>query len=143
MGEVQYGGTNFTNGIWLPASLDVQCADGGNQNVPHGGVTRNNACGINVTTGKPLPDFNVAKAKLPLGNYNTSSVTAIRYAFRDYPCCPGIDRSAVPCPLGSCPLQGYNSTLPAVPFVAKIVAGQCVWISTQTAAPPHASLQFL
>ena len=28
------------------------------------------------------------------------------------PCCPGIDRDALPCPPNSCPIRGWNSTLP-------------------------------
>merc|ERR1712183_399990 len=91
----------------------------------------NDACGINKSTGSPLANFNVASASFPLGNFNISQVTAVRYAFRDYPCCPGINRQTVPCPLASCPIQGYNSTLPAVPFIAKVVGGTCTWISAQ------------
>lgn len=141
--EVQYGGKHFTDGIWLSAKLRSQCANGGNKNVGHFGVQGPTACGINVTTGKPLPDFNVAKAQLPLGAFNASSVTGIRYAIRDNPCCAGVHRSSVPCPLSSCPLQGYNSTLPAVPFMAKVVDGQCVWMSTQSAKPPGPVSQFI
>jgi len=127
--EVQYGGTNLTDGVWLPAPLRAQCANGGFTNRPGGNVTGNAACGVNATTGTPLPGFNTASASLPLGKLQAANVTAVRYAFRDNPCCPGIDRGVAPCPPASCPLQGYNSTLPAVPFVAKIENGSCTWMS--------------
>eukprot|EP00928_Gymnodinium_smaydae_P062080 TRINITY_DN46016_c0_g1_i1.p1 TRINITY_DN46016_c0_g1~~TRINITY_DN46016_c0_g1_i1.p1 ORF type:complete len:801 (-),score=129.37 TRINITY_DN46016_c0_g1_i1:4-2379(-) len=128
--EVQYGGTGYTDGVWLPATLQPKCADGGNENQPGGFVSGNKVCGLDPATGQPLPDFNVALASLPLGAFNASEVTAVRYAFRDRPCCPGVNKDVVPCPPASCPLQNYNSTLPAVPFVARIQGGACSWIST-------------
>lgn len=115
--EVQYFGTNLTDGVWLPATLVPKCSDAGFTNAPKGGVVGNTACGFDKKTGAPLPDIAMVTATLPLGGVN---VTGIRYAFRDDPCCPGVDRSVMPCPSASCPIQGYNSTLPAVPFVAKI-----------------------
>jgi len=136
--EVQYGGTNFTNGIWLSASLRPLCADGGNANV--GAVMRGNKpCGVDKTTGAPLPGFNVAIADLPLGSYNASQITAVRYAFRDDPCCPGVNRDAAPCPPASCPIQGYNSSLPAVPFIGKVENGACTWLSVNGGAKGAAS----
>ena len=127
--EVQYGGTNLTDGVWLPAKLSPKCSGGGLKDKPGGNSTGHTACGVNVTTNVPLPGFNVAVATLPLGNFNVDNVTAIRYAFRDQPCCPGVSRGVVPCPPVSCPLMSYNATLPAVPFVAKVVKGTCTWMS--------------
>lgn len=129
--EVQYGGTTLYDGLWLSATLSTKCADGGRSNAPGGGVKGNKQCGIDQKSGTPLKDFNVASAGLPLGGFNASAVTAIRYAFRDNPCCPGVERQAMPCPVASCPIQSYNASLPAVPFLAKVVGGQCTWISTQ------------
>ena len=127
--EVQYGGSNLTDGVWLPAHLTPKCSDGGRKDAPGGNSTGHKACGVNVTTNVPLPGFNVASATLPLGIFNADNVTAIRYAFRDDPCCPGINRGVLPCPPVSCPLMSYNATLPAVPFVAKIAKGNCTWMS--------------
>jgi hypothetical protein len=136
--EVQYGGSNLTDGLWISAELRATCADGGNTNQPHGSVTGNKECtqAVNSTTGERKAGWNIVSASLPLGNLNASSITAVRYAFRDDPCCPGIDRSVVPCPPGSCPIQGYNSTLPAVPFVATIKGGKCTWISSSDGQTP-------
>jgi len=131
--EVQYGGTNLHDGLWLSATLGTKCADGGVTNAPGGHVTGNKPCGVSAT-GQPIDDFNVAVAQLPLGAYNTSAITAVRYAFRDNPCCPGLDSAAVPCPVAACPLQSYNATLPAVPFVAQVSSGRCSWISTRAGA---------
>lgn len=57
-----------------------------------------------------------------------------RYAWSENPCCPSVNRAMIPCPPNSCPIQAANSTLPAVPFWATIINGQCAWISTQ--GPP-------
>eukprot|EP00040_Diaphanoeca_grandis_P024611 m.135537 g.135537 ORF g.135537 m.135537 type:complete len:835 (+) comp29800_c0_seq1:114-2618(+) len=49
------------------------------------------------------------------------SVTGVRYAWAESPCCGGnLDTSIIPCPVNACPISTYNSTLPAVPFSAKI-----------------------
>lgn len=49
-------------------------------------------------------------------------VTGVRYAWSEAPCCGGnSDRQVLPCPVNSCPISTFNSTLPAVPFNAKIV----------------------
>ena len=42
--EVQYGGTNLTDGVWLPAVLQTQCADGGFRNAPQGTASPPQAC---------------------------------------------------------------------------------------------------
>ena len=124
--EVQYGGTNLTDGVWLAAPLQTQCENGGFSNLPNGAAAGNKPC----TNFAQHAGAAAAKAALPLGGANVSHVTGVRYAFRDDPCCPGIDRSVMPCPPASCPISAYNSTLPAVPFVARIEGGKCTWIST-------------
>lgn len=49
--------------------------------------------------------------------------TGVRYAWAEHPCCGGQPPSdnILPCPVNSCPISTYNSTLPAVPFSAKLV----------------------
>jgi hypothetical protein len=42
--EVQYGGTNLTDGTWLSATMRAVCADGGNTDLPHGGVEGSKVC---------------------------------------------------------------------------------------------------
>ena len=52
----------------------------------------------------------------------TLEITGLRYAWSEAPCCGGAaDRSAIPCPVNSCPISLFNSSLPAVPFTAKII----------------------
>ena len=68
-------------------------------------------------------------AALPLGALNASQITAVRYGWSEDPCCPGADRTLTPCPPGSCPIQAHKSTLPAVPFLARIIDGKCDWNS--------------
>jgi len=46
------------------------------------------SCGYNVTTGSRLPGWNTALAALPLGKYNATELTAIRYGWGEDPCCP-------------------------------------------------------
>ena len=49
--------------------------------------------------------------------------TGVRYAWAENPCCGGQPPSSnvLPCPVNSCPISTYNSTLPAVPFSATLV----------------------
>ena len=60
-----------------------------------------------------------------------SFITGVRYAWSASPCCPTIDRGSLPCPPNSCPIRGWNSTLPANPFYADIVDGKCRCIPPQ------------
>jgi hypothetical protein len=49
-------------------------------------------------------------------------ITGVRYAWSESPCCGGnLDTNIIPCPVNSCPISTWNSTLPAVPFSANIV----------------------
>jgi len=70
---------------------------------------------------------------IPLGGLGAlaKNITGVRYAWGENPCCPSFNRMVVPCPPNSCPIQTFNSTLPAVPFWASIKDGKCDWISTQ------------
>lgn len=120
--EVRYGGsrTNLSDGgVWLSARLMPLCFQ-----------KQVTGCGFNQTTSERLQGWNVALAALPLERSNTTDITAIRYAWNEDPCCPGVDRTLAPCPPNSCPLQGYRSRLPAVPFLARVAAnGSCDWNS--------------
>ena len=50
------------------------------------------------------------------------SITGVRYAWTESPCGGGVSASnTIPLPVNSCPISTWNSTLPAVPFSAKIV----------------------
>lgn len=56
-------------------------------------------------------------AVLPAG---AGSPTAVRYAWGDYACCPGLPASTFFCPPTSCPIVTATSQEPAVPFWAAI-----------------------
>ena len=47
-------------------------------------------------------------------------VTGIRYAWQEDPCCKGIQRGLMPCPVNNCPLHTKTTLLPAAPFEASI-----------------------
>lgn len=102
----------LNNSLWLPVPL----------NPTHGPYAVN---------GTKKPGFNVASATVPMlpllsgAQMASVVVTGVRYAWSEAPCCPGQDRSVQPCPPNSCPIQTYNSTLPAAPFIAKVVANAC------------------
>lgn len=124
--EVRYGGDRSnlsdTNGVWLSARLFNKCYDR-NSDGSHG-------CGFNTTTGKRLKEWNMVVAALPLGALNASEITAIRYGWSEDGCCPGAVRTLSPCPPASCPISARGSTLPAVPFLARVnAAGVCDWSS--------------
>jgi hypothetical protein len=77
---------------------------------------------------------NWASAKAPAGpmpkggDLNlTQVVTGIRYAWR-LGCCP---TGQSVCPPNSCPIRGWNSTLPAPGFFARVVNGRCKCIPPQ------------
>jgi len=61
-------------------------------------------------------------ATLPPG---AGAPTAVRYAWGDYACCPGMNASTFFCPPTSCPIVTSASAEPAVPFWAAIVGGKC------------------
>ena len=63
-------------------------------------------------------------ATLPPGS---AAPTAVRYAWGDYACCPGMDAATFFCPPTACPIVAgaEGSEEPAVPFWAAIVGGRC------------------
>ena len=52
-----------------------------------------------------------------------STLTAVRYAWADQPCCPGLDKETGFCPPAACPIVTAATKEPAVPFWARIVEG--------------------
>ena len=46
---------------------------------------------------------------------------------------PSMNRNNIGCPPASCPIQGFNSSMPAVPFWAMIEGGKCTVITTNGA----------
>lgn len=61
-------------------------------------------------------------ATLPPG---VGAPTAVRYAWGDYACCPGMNASTFFCPPSACPIVTSSTQEPAVPFWAAIVGGRC------------------
>jgi hypothetical protein len=51
--------------------------------------------------------------------------SAVRYAWGDYACCPGMAADTFFCPPTACPIVTSATTEPAVPFWAAIVGGKC------------------
>ena len=129
--EVEYTitGPNGTVSTWLPISIATQR-----------GPFFNEDCKINPKHPDTPPCVNGSRkdnwatAKAPAGalpkNENldfTRVVTGIRYAWR-LGCCPTGQRV---CPPNSCPIRGWNSTLPAPGFYARVVDGKCRCIPPQ------------
>ena len=50
---------------------------------------------------------------------------AVRYAWADYPCCPGLEKETAFCPPAACPIVSAATKEPAVPFWAHIKGGKC------------------
>jgi len=69
--------------------------------------------------------YNVVSVQPGVSRSNIRNITGIRYAWRDTPCCPLSVEHLEPCNPGSCPITTLNSTLPAMPFYAKIENGKC------------------
>ena len=124
--EIQINGTkgNMTDGLWVPISPNPKCPG-----------ASNDAKLCPVQAGKP---GNVVTASLStsFGADITPFITGVRYGWGGNPCCPTVNRAIIPCPPNACPIQTWNSTLPAVPFWATIDgdSGNCSWISTKGGA---------
>ena len=108
-------GSNFSSGFWLPLAPKPAC---------------------NVDQHWCEPTTNTVMASVPPSV--ASLITGIRYAWGENPCCPSVNRFSIGCPPNSCPIQTYNTTLPAVPFWATVdpATGQCSWVSTSGAPLP-------
>jgi hypothetical protein len=134
--EVQYNHT-----LWLPAAINLafghQQGSPFNSNCHPSGATPHSCVNYSHPPGWSSMTSNVP-IRLPLGCQGYCSparpagsctnctdyltVTGVRYAWSEAPCCGGAaDRGVIPCPVNSCPVSLYNASLPAVPFTAKIV----------------------
>ena len=130
--EIQLNGTNFTDGIWVPATPGVKC----NPDVQSTKNTNSHACPVPSGQAGNRVSVSISGANRNIPGGISKLVTGIRYAWGGNPCCPSTNRVAIPCPPNSCPIQSYNATLPAVPFWASInpTTGNCTWISTEGGA---------
>ena len=54
-----------------------------------------------------------------------SKPLAVRYAWGDNPCCPGLNKSTAFCPPAACPIVTSSSKEPGVPFWAHIEGNTC------------------
>lgn len=85
--------------------------------------------GSNITdwvTVTSLRVLNSTSLSASLPSDVNAAPTAIRYAWGDYPCCPGLNASTAFCPPASCPIVSSASKEPAVPFWAYITeTGRC------------------
>jgi hypothetical protein len=92
---------------------------------------------LEVRTGPPTNSSSGWVRALSLRALNATAVAvalppgaeapdAVRYAWADYPCCPGLNASTFFCPPEACPLATAATAEPAVPFYALIVGGRCV-----------------
>jgi hypothetical protein len=81
--------------------------------------------GINSKTGyhQDCPPLDRQRPGDPCENCTAHfQITGVRYAWSENPCCGGnLGTNILPCPVNSCPISTVNSSLPAVPFSAKIV----------------------
>jgi len=130
--QIQLNGdpTNVTAGVWLPVRLTSKCMPPGMDQQGTPPPQCRDCCSWNSTSNTKLPGWDQVEVPLPPG-LPLANVTGIRYAWGENPCCPSINRFVVPCPPNSCPIQTYNSSMPAVPFWATITSAACNWISTQ------------
>ena len=111
----------------IPVRLQPKCNPRGDDSVQPG----QGACSWNVTTSTKEDGWDEVQVPLAGGGL-AANITGVRYAWGENPCCPSFNRQVVPCPPNSCPIQSFNSTLPAVPFWATIGKdGRCDFISTQ------------
>jgi hypothetical protein len=70
-------------------------------------------------------NYNRVTVNTVMGADLAGNITGIRWAWGETPCCPRTQRDSVPCPPNSCGIGTINSSLPAVPFMAKIIDGKC------------------
>lgn len=87
------------------------------------------------------PNYNVITVAAPRNH--SAQITGIRYAWGDNPCCPRVSNTLIPCPPNSCPLGTINSSLPVVPFYARIVQGSCACSSPQVCSRPETRSSFV
>jgi hypothetical protein len=86
---------------------------------------------LDIQLGTKPGEVTVDLAKL-----NGSQPLAVRYAWEDEQpsCCladSGLHNALYPCPEASCPIKTKRGMLPANPFMAAIVGGQCKCVPPQ------------
>ena len=104
----------------VPLQLKVGAAVGSGPANTSGWVFATSLEVINTTVG--AKHYTAIAVTLPPG---VPTPMAVRYAWGDYPCCPGLDKATAFCPPAACPIVSSVTKEPAVPFWAKIVAGKC------------------
>jgi hypothetical protein len=87
------------------------------------GQPTSNTSGWVYAQGLQVLNATAITVTLPQG---TAPPDAVRYAWGNFPCCPGQNASTYFCPNAGCPIVTSASSEPAVPFWAYIVRGQCV-----------------
>jgi hypothetical protein len=102
----------FNNKIWAPIGLSAKNPPFIHTNCKPG------QC-VNYTR---VDGWNRVTAQIPtsLPDGTPVNATGVRYAWASAPCCPLTDMTSTPCPPNSCPVQSFNSTLPAAPFIAQV-----------------------
>ena len=133
--QIEINGNSTHDGTWLPLNPRAKCQP---EHYDHLWPNRS-TCQINRdnwTRKDGWADVVVQVGENPFfGSALLKNVTGIRYAWGTNPCCPALNRNNIGCPPASCPIQSFNSSLPAVPFWASIRGGKCAWVST-TGPPP-------
>jgi hypothetical protein len=86
------------------------------------GPPTNTSSGWVYALGLQAVNATSVAAVLPAGG---SPPDAVRYAWADSPCCPGLEASTYFCPPEACPIVTTTDKEPAVPFYAFIVGGKC------------------
>jgi hypothetical protein len=119
------------NGFCFQASPDRsgKCMDDGS-----------GSASVNQTDRGPWVYVDIAEATTTSITVNLTRATqhagaqgvfGIRYTMDDVTCCQYYAPTSEPCNVGSCPLMGKTSGLPANPFMARIVDGKCECIPPQ------------
>ena len=108
------GGEAVSVQTGAPGLSPMQVRTGPPTNVSSGWVRATAILVVNSTT---------VAVVLPPG---TGAIDGVRYAWADYPCCPGQNASTAFCPSAACPIITSGSAEPAVPFYASIEGGRCV-----------------
>ena len=137
--EIQLHGATageMSDGIWIPVTMQQKCSNTPDRDNAQPG---RGVCSWNATTSTKLVGWDevtvplngvsddlkkVSLARNPRHNPHHNphhgymalqNITGIRYGWGGNPCCPGVNRFMIPCPPNSCPIQTFNSSMPAPP----------------------------
>ena len=126
--EVEYTfdyGNGTTVSAWVPMSIRTKSGPFINENCK---PNPKNPTAPVCVNGSIKANYNIVEAPATLPKTKTGPrfnftqvITGVRYAWH-LGCCPS---GQSVCPPNSCPIRGWNSTLPAPGFHAKIVDGKC------------------